>query len=216
MNFLKTLGAAGVLLGAATASQATVLTQGSLQTTNITSPYALTGTLVASSSDTFNSGFGLTGSVTSWVVSGDTSNPLNGLTFIYQVNVTTDDLSQLSLYGYTGSGYSPVNVADTAGSLSLLPGSLSGGGAPTSTDWSGQLHFSFDPVLNAPGWTELLVVDTSAPSWTSVAFSSVQDGSAASVTTLAPIPEPATMSLLALGFALNAVRVVRKGRAARI
>jgi hypothetical protein len=57
-----------------------------------------------------------------------------------------------------------------------------------------------------PGLTSaLLVVQTNAPAFTR-AVASVIDGSIAQATTFAPVPEPATLSLLALGGLLLARR----------
>lgn len=155
-------------------------------------------------------GHDLAGTMTSWVVSGDTANPLGGLTFVYQVSVSSDYLYEIQLGGYTGN-VSLVNVADTAGPLSLLPGSLGGGTVPTTADWVGQLHFTFGTTVNPAGNTYLLVVDTSATTW-GTANSSLYDDLSVNVATLSPVPEPTTASLLLLAFGATVVRTLRRRR----
>jgi hypothetical protein len=81
------VGACGLLVFATMVCPATTLTPNT-GPTNDTSGYAPSGFRVLADSDSVGSGQGLSITLNSWVLSGDTANPLGGLTFLYQVEVT--------------------------------------------------------------------------------------------------------------------------------
>jgi hypothetical protein len=192
--------AAMLLVFAEITSHATTLTVGS-GPTNVTTGYVPQGFKVLQSAEGGTDGSFATGwtvTIASSVLSGDTANPLGGLTFLYQVSVTRTNLTQLELGNYTGP-LSKVNVADTT-TISLgqiNPYFLGNGTAPASADWLWQLDFNWSPSLAPSNHTDVLVVDTAATGWTE-GFSSI-DGGAFRVPTLIPIPEPAVLALAGLG-----------------
>jgi len=160
----------------------------------------------------------LQGTITSWVVKNDGNNTLGGLDFVYQVKLTSGDLSQLSLNGF--NSLSSVNVSDTPGGVfSFLPGSVAstaGNPAATQADWSSNLHFTWDPTALASGTTDLLVVDTASSQFGINTFSGVEDGGGADVSVYA-VPEPTTIlagALLLLPFGASTLRFARKSRVA--
>jgi hypothetical protein len=168
-----------------------------------------TGAPIAFSSPTF------TGSLTSTVISGDTSNALGGLTFTYLVtnnNASPDQLERFTVDNFAGFL--------TDGSYQS-PG---GGVAPTVNDRSlsgNVIGFTFDgPPVSALGTilpgssSALLVIQTNAAHY-GLTSANVIDGSVASVASFAPInsvPEPSTLALAlfaVLGWAAFARRRAR-------
>jgi len=142
-----------------------------------------------------------TGSLTTQVIQGDTSNTLNGLTFTYRVS--NNAASANSIERVTGIDYTTYQTdVSYLGATGFQPPSTvsrsSGGGSVVG--------FNFTPSpLGAgdllPGATSsLLVVQTNAQQF-QAATASVIDGSTATVASFGPfqVPEPASMSLLALG-----------------
>jgi hypothetical protein len=73
--------ACGFLVYAAMACRATTLTPNA-DPTNDTSGYTPSGFRVLADSDSVGSGQGLSVTLNSWVLSGDSANPLGGLTFL--------------------------------------------------------------------------------------------------------------------------------------
>lgn len=164
-------------------------------------PDPLGGVTVAGPLVTPLTGAAFTASITSWVISGDTSNPFGGLTFVYEVtnNATSiDAIGRTTLNGFAGW--------QTDASYS----NRSGGTPPTYMDRNGNgnvVGYTFQgPPLGtavlAPGATStLLVVQTDAPNW-KLDIGNVIDGSIAAGPIYAPVPEPATMMLLVAGLGL--------------
>jgi len=145
------------------------------------------------------------GTLISSVIAGDGSNPLGGLTFIYDlVNspASIDSVGRLTVTGYTGW------LTDM--SFQTPPIGL----PPTTMDRSlnsNVVGFSFvAPPLGAgalpPGMPSAkLVVQTNAPAFVP-SLANVIDGTVAQVPSLAPVPEPASMLLLAAGLLVGVRR----------
>ena len=139
------------------------------------------------------------GTLTSSVIQGDTTNPFGGLTFTYLLQnnaVSPEAIGRLTVNSFAGF------LTDMSYQIPLA------GLAPTLNDRSGGIGdvvgFSFVgfPIgvgTLSPGKSStLLVVQTNAPDWQQTT-AAVIDGSVTTVPSLAPVPEPATLSLLALG-----------------
>jgi len=134
------------------------------------------------------------------VIQGDTSNTANGLTFTYKVTNNAaspnaiDRVTGIDYSTYTtdvsylgGSGTAPSTVSRGSGAGSVVGFNFVG--APLGT---GEL---------LPGASSaLLVVQTNAQQF-QPSFSSVIDGSTATVASFGPfqVPEPASLGLLAVG-----------------
>jgi len=190
------LVAAGLSLAYATSSSAAALAPGGILSP---APSGLPngGSLIGSDIEPFISPT-FTGSLTSLVFQGDPTNPLGGLTFVYQIQNTSTfpgEINRLTVNSFAGFGID----ADYS--------SISGVLAPAYIDRSigtgDTIGFSFGkfPIgagsLQPTDISNLLVVYTDAPTF-GVTLASVIDGSVAQVNSLAPtriIPEPSTLVL---------------------
>lgn len=160
------------------------------------------GTVIATQTLPFATA-GYTGTLTSSVVSGDTSNPLGGLTFTYAIQsdaTSTNGISRLAVNGYTGFSTD----------MSYLPGSGTIAATLNDRDASGDvIGFTYigAPLGNGPilpgALTNLMVVQTNAVNYTRE-IAIVIDGSISQVDSFAPfvVPEPVTAGTLLLGTAL--------------
>lgn len=145
------------------------------------------------------------GTLTSMVISGDTTNALGGLTFVYTITnnaVSPDAIHRLTVNGYNGFLTDASYQAAAAQKPTTIDRSVNGDvigfgfiGAPLGF---GEL---------APGATSTpLVVQTNAPAYRET-FASVIDGTVTTVGTYSPVvPEPVTMGLMALGMGFVLVR----------
>jgi PEP-CTERM motif len=143
------------------------------------------------------------GTISSSVISGDASNPWGGLTFTYQFSNTGGDaISRFTVSPFTGF-FTDVSFQGGTALPQIAPNLIT-----RSADGS-ILRFNFDfPGLNvAPGQSSsLLVVQTDATGYKPT-IAGLIDGSTVNLTSFAPVPEPASASLLLLGIgALIALR----------
>ena len=211
-NVIKVL-ATGLLLSAvslalpAKASIYTLSSPGTITPSSSTFPTG--GTMLAQTSLPFvNNPLGtLNGTVTSTVYSGDPSNPYGGLTFTYLVmssSSSIDDASELTVGGYNGFltdvSYNPSPAFPT-----VAPTQFSRTGGIDDT-----LEIFWEGAGIQPGQTgALIVVQTSAHNF-ELGSGAVQDTIGADVSVYAPVPEPATSSLLISG--LGAFFIFRNRR----
>jgi hypothetical protein len=187
------LAAIACLAGSAGASP---LLQGSLNWPVAAEPDPVGGVILAQVTAPF-AGPKFSGTVTSSVIAGDVSNPLGGLTFTYLLQnnaVSIDEISRMTINDFTGfltdASYQP--------QAGLAPAFVDRNVAGDVIGFSFQI-LPFGQGTLAPGQTSaLLVVQTNATTF-NPSFVSAIDGGVAMAPSFAPLPEPATLSLLALG-----------------
>ena len=223
MKSIKTLTAAvmGLTLSVAT-SQATFynlpVPSGAVPTT---ASYTPAGTLVLEQGpqiSVYSQGSGaFSGTVTSWALSGDTSNPLGGLDFLYQIhNTGSTQVEGLSLGGFD-SIVVDVGYITTA-VLPAATGSVAGTIIPADATRSlSTIHWDYIGTSFTGGGTygDILVVLTGMTGW-EFANGSIQDTYSQNIQILA-VPEPTTMiagALLLLPFGASTLRILRKNRTA--
>jgi hypothetical protein len=168
---------------------------------------AFTGSVISSLTTGFSTSL-YSGTLTSEVVSGDTTNPLGGLTFVYTLsNASTSgsSLTRLTLNGFAGV------QADTSwllGSPRINPAAVDRTSSPDVLGWS-WLSFGGNQLI-APGSTSSqLIVQTNATTF-NPNVASLIDGLVTQSGILAPIPTPGAAALLGLGGLVLAGR--RRGR----
>jgi len=169
--------------------------------------FPIGGTVLQSLTSPFSSAV-MSGTLSSQVLSGDTSNPYaGGLTFTYRLTLSpnsTDDASQVSISSFANF------LTDVSYNLSL------GGIGPTTFSRSGGtgnvIRFNFVPTTVSPGSSSaLIVVQTSSLNWNPTT-AGIIDGMTINVAALAPlaVPEPAVATLFLAGLALVLGRKLRK------
>ncbi len=155
------------------------------------------GTVLSTLTVPFVAPGAFSGTLTTEVISGDTTNTLGGLTFTYLITNDaggTNSIGRMSVVDYDGFA--------TDGNYQVP----AGGVAPASIDRnvSGDvIGFNFVPTpldpstgFLTPGLSSaLLVIQTDAPAFRE-SFANFIDGGVATTGTLAPVPEPGTMILV--------------------
>ena len=155
-----------------------------------------------------------TGTLTSTVIRGDTTNPFgaNALTFTYVISngPGTHSINRFSVNGYDGFS------VDSSYQTPIPAGTV----APAYTDREtngSSVGFSFvsAPVgagtLGPSSTSSTLVLQTNATTFLP-SLASVLDGFPAVVGTFAPIPEPSTIMLAAVGLAFVGYRLSRRSQ----
>lgn len=151
--------------------------------------------LVDSSTINF-SALTFSGTLTSKVWSGDTSNPFGGLTFTYELS--NDLLSADPIDRFTLSSYAGFSVDASYSGAGIVPTAVQRNAA------GNQISFNFsgigEGILVQGGSTPVLILQTSAATYQD-SIAGVINSSTVNVATFAPlaVPEPATAALLALG-----------------
>jgi hypothetical protein len=161
----------------------------------------------------FTAAGAFSGSLKTTVLSGDTSNPYGGLTFIYEL--TNDGTAGPNSIGRMSlDGFAPFLIDASY----QIPAA---GIAPASIDRnpSGDVvGFNFVPLASdpatgflAPGDSSaVLVLQTDATAYARGTFGSLIDGGVATVDTIVPVPEPSTMVLVLASLAGAAVIARRR------
>jgi hypothetical protein len=223
MKSIKTLTAAvvGLTLSVAT-SQATFynlpVPSGSVPTTASYTPAGTLGLEQGPQVSTYSQGSGaFSGTVTSWALSGDTSNPLGGLDFLYQIhNMGSTQVEGLSLGGFD-SIVVDVGYITTA-VLPAATGSVAGTIIPADATRSlSTIHWDYigTSFTGAGTYGDILVVLTGMTR-SEFANGSIQDTYSQNIQILA-VPEPTTMiagAMLLLPFGASTLRILRKNRTA--
>jgi hypothetical protein len=189
--------ALAVLACVAPSARGAVLVPGSVLIPGAAEPDPVGGTLVTSTTVPFTVPGSFSGSLTSSVYSGDTTNTLGGLTFTYLLSndaASSNSIGRMTVGDFGGFA--------TDGSYQTPPAGV----APASIDRnvSGDVvgyNFVPTPVDPATGFlapgssSALLVVQTDAPDYAD-SLANLIDGGVTSVASLGPIPEPSTMALV--------------------
>jgi len=192
------LAGLAIIVSLAGAVQAAPLLNGAAMWPVVVEPDPVGGVVVGNIVAPF-AGPKFSGTLTTTVLTNDVNNPWgpNALTFTFllQNNASSiDEIGRLTINDFTGF-------------LTDVSYQLGGGQAPAIADRNPAgdvVGFSFfgAPIgsgLLRPGATsELLVIQTNATIF-NVSFASVIDGGVAMAPTYAPVPEPATLALVALG-----------------
>jgi len=215
-------GLTALLCGLASTSQATPLAPGGFAAVT---PQAVGGPApLATLSDGYLNGT-LSGTVTSWVVKGDLSNPLFGatgtsLSFYYQV----DNTGASAVERFTANGFAGLPVVDLENLNAAAWSTGKPGGTPASFGTrsvdGNVVGFLFPGAAEIPGggWSDILIVHTLATSYF-INSGAVIDGISANVDiySASAVPEPTTMiagAMLLLPFGASTLRVIRKRRVA--
>lgn len=193
-NWIK-VSAAGVLLaaGVSNLSAISLLPNSSIALPLEAEPVG--ATLVTSSTVNF-SALTFSGTLTSKVWSGDTSNPHGGLTFTYEISnnlISADAIDRFTLSSYAGF---------------LVDASYNGAGIlPTSVQRNtagNQISFNFSGIgegtLIQGGSSPVLILQTDSATWQD-SIAGVINSSTVNVATFAPlaVPEPTSLALVLLG-----------------
>jgi hypothetical protein len=205
----------------ASLANATTLAPGNLTGVAPTTGYTEAGgTIVGTAlTDNYSFGSGDTGTVTEWVVSGDTNNTLGGLDFIYQVTVATVDISKINMGNYgslttnvatgTGAGCAAC-TGDAAGNLA--PDVASNNGFGTITFGSTAFNTGTSKNLVAGQSSYLMYVLTNAPGSVAGYIGLIDSGSSPTLAGYAPSPEPGSVGLLLGGLFGLGLFVTRRFR----
>jgi hypothetical protein len=167
----------------------------------------ITGTIVGTLTTSFSTSL-YGGTLSSEVISGDTTNPLGGLTFVYTLSnfgSSASSLSRLTLNGFVGV---QTDTSWFVGSPRIIPAAVDRTSSPDVLGWS-WLSFGGNQLI-APGATSSqLIVQTNATTF-NPNIASLIDGLVTQSGILAPIPTPGAAALLGLGGLVLAGR--RRGR----
>jgi hypothetical protein len=155
-----------------------------------------------------------TGTLTTTVIRGDTTNPFgaNALTFTYML---TNGPGTHSINRFTVNGFEGFTV-DASHQTPLAVGTIAPAYVDRETNGS-SVGFSFvlAPVGSGPiGPTHTsatLVVQTNATAYVQQ-LASVLDGFPATVATFAPVPEPSTIALAGFALAVVGFRLSKRSR----
>lgn len=138
-----------------------------------------------------------TGTLTTSVISGDTSNPYGGLTFVYQVSSVigppSGEIDRVTVNGYAGF---LVDASYQSPPLAGLAPTLNNRSASGDVVGFSFIGFPVGPGTVLPGMTSALLVLQTDAQFYQPTIASVIDGSVAMVPSFSPaVPEPSTLAL---------------------
>lgn len=138
------------------------------------------------------------GTLTTTVIAGDPSNTLGGLTFTYRL--TNDAGSLAALERMTNLNFTGflTDVSYQTPATGVIPTTVDRDAGGSTVGWD------FNPLGSgfiAPGGASaLLVIQTNAPSYEAI-NANIIDGNIATAPSFGPVPEPASLTLIAIGLA---------------
>jgi hypothetical protein len=158
------------------------------------------------------------GQLQSFVIQGDTNNPLGGLDFVYRVGNNASSTDAIHRFTVNGFGNRLVDAGFLTSGTVIDGGPVAPGLAPSLVDRGvgpgDNMGFGFlsstlppEPGPLLPGtsgiinWSDYLVLYTSATFFGNTT-ASVIDGSTANTQTFAPVPEPGTYAMMLAGLGL--------------
>ena len=170
------------------------------------------GTLVISTTESFSTPGGLTGTLTEAVVKDGLTGDLD---FLYQWSAsstnsdTFKNTSDLHFAGFTISDASPLNTGPgtlpsyltsvgfvaTPGTVATVQGISRAGGPGDTVTWAYQATAQGLSDFTPGASTPVELIATNAASW-GYGISGILDGSTANITTFEPVPEPSVISVL--------------------
>lgn len=207
----------GLLLAGTTGLRAAVIVPGSVLIPAAAEPDPVGGVVVAAATVPFAVPGAFSGTLSSQVIAGDASNPLGGLTFVYQVSndgvAGPNSIGRLVLGGFTGF---VTDASYEVPATGVAPGLIDRNVAGDTVGFT-FIPTPFDPLSGflVPGASSAwLVLQTDAPLY-GPQLASIIDGGITSAASWGPtlIPEPTQGGLLAAvglaGFVLS--RRTRRG-----
>lgn len=174
---------------------------GATSVTSLTAPFSVPGAF--------------SGTLKTEVFSGDTSNLLGGLTFVYTLTndgvAGTNSIGRLSISEFAGFSL------DASYQIPVAGGTV----APASIDRNpvgDVVGFNFVPVgtdpatgFLSPGMSSAaLVVQTGVTSYATGTFGSLIDGGVGTVDAIVPVPEPSSVALTLIGLAAASLYTRRR------
>jgi hypothetical protein len=141
----------------------------------------------------------VSGTVDSWVYSGDVNNTYGGLTFVYKVNVTAGTVVE----GLNLNNFSGVQVDVATDGSGVIPSFANRGivGTPVRFEWLTGIAVGSS--------SSFLLIRTDATAFEKV-LDGVKDGTTVNVTLLGPAVPDGGMTLVLLGTALTAMGLIRR------
>lgn len=212
-KLILTMAVSGALLGWQQAAMAlgTALPAGT--TANPIPSDSYNGSLLATSSSSYGptgGGASISGTVWSWVYSGDTFNTLGGLTFVYQISNNSGSagvVEHLTVNDYIGAVKAYVAYSPSGIGLPIVPTSADRGAIGTPIEW----NFSQSGLGTIPAGSNsrYLIVQTDAQAY-SLEPAGVIDGTTANVSLYGPNLPDGGATIALMGLALAGLAGVRR------
>ena len=153
----------------------------------------------------------INGTLISDVYSNDANNPYSGLTFTYQLLLSSNSLHTADYFAISSyAGILPIDVTSDGTSSGQAP--LLATRSQASTDGGEDVNFNFGAGISPNGQSTVIDIDTASGLWFLGIASVTDDLTAPNIVTLAPaiapVPEPSEIAFMAAGglFALGYVR----------
>lgn len=162
-------------------------------------PGVSSGAMLLYSTNIFYNSGTISGYLISDVYTNDANNPYHGLTFTYEVTLSTNSIHSADYFAVSSyANILPIDVTYDGTSSGQAP--LLAQRSQTSTDGGEDLNFNFGSGLVQGSQSTVIDVDTGANVWFAGIASVTDDLTASNLPTLGPgilpVPEPSEISLL--------------------